>query len=290
MLGCRRACVDVEHAAGTERCFRRTGDDATLADERRLLIADHREDRGTTGQRGRFSDPAHCRHDARQERRVDVQRVKHAARPLVLRERRMIGKPGDCRVRRVGGVHGKVAEYRGNPRVDGAGAGVRRARSLDVRCEPHQLRRRLVGCEHQILLGTKTNAVAHGAQVLPAESGCHRRAGARVPHDGRGALSGDADCAHVSTTTQSRVRDSQHGVAHGNTVELHQPGERARRRQRLVREAGDARIVAHHRGAQARGADVDDEHAHDAATSLPRRSITETPPRRERSAGPACPG
>ena len=98
-------------------------------------------------------------------------------------------------VRVVRHVQLAAAQLPRQPGLDGAEAHVALAGALDVVEQPRHLRRRLVGCERQVVLGLRHDALHHGAQVLPAEGRRDRLAGGAIPHHRAGPLVRDAEHA-----------------------------------------------------------------------------------------------
>ena len=87
------------------------------------------------------------------------------------------------------------------------GVGAGRAGAATLVADWLGARRRPSACEHE--------AVADGAQVLPAEAGADRLAGGAVPHDGRRPLVGDADAVDRAGLGQRAAGDVEGGGGHG---------------------------------------------------------------------------
>ena len=236
------------------------GRDATLADERRLLVAGDAGDRRRTVERRRLADRAGRVDDGRQDRAGDVQQRRARDRPS--RRRCRVSEPGDRGVGEVGDVHLASGEVPHDPRVDRAEAQVAAAGRVGSVEQVLHLGGRLVRREAQSL-GLQHEAVADGAEVLPAEGGRDRHAGRAVPHDRRGALVGDADGVDGAALGEGRSGHVERGLGQDRRVELDETrrggvGAAPRDGARAVTVASGVTIAAAH---PAR-ADVDDEDAH----------------------------
>ena len=174
-----------------------------------------------------------------------------------------VDQAGDARVREVGdvgdatSVRCQMIQVSTVPKHDVAGSV-----GVDLVEEVRELRGGLVRREAQAV-GLEHQAVAEGAEVLPAESGCEGLAGGPVPDDRRGTLVGDADGGDRSVggehTTGRRDRRVGRELV---GVELDEPGagvdgsEGTRCSWTTVTSGGDDG------GPRRAGADVDDQDAH----------------------------
>jgi hypothetical protein len=164
--------------------------------------------------------------DRGQDRARHTERLAHAGVPRALLHR---VEPGDRCVGVVGDVHGTFRQRPREPRVDRAEAELGRvAPGRGVREQPPDLRGRLVGCEVDAVLRLRHDALAHGAQVLPAERRADRAAGCSLPHDGGRTLVGDAHPRHhlavgLRQRRASRVEDERR---ESGRVEFDEAGER----------------------------------------------------------------
>ena len=145
-----------------------------------------------------------------------------------------------------------------DPRVDGAEAEIARAVGIGHVEQERQLRRRRVRRDPQPLLA-QHQAHAGGAQVLPADAGSDGLAGGAIPHDRRCPLVGDPDGIDRPAVGQGGVGAFERGLGHRHRIELDEPGRGRRRQERLVVGVADGGVGADDRGAQAAGADIDDE-------------------------------
>ena len=192
----------------------------------------------------------------------------------------MLEQPADGGVRVVGDVQCALRQRPRDPGVDGAEAQVAPGEVARVGEQPQQLRGRLVRGEPQAVFGGDRHAVEHGAQVLPSEPDVDRHAGRPVPHQGRGALRGDAHSGDRTRLGQRRPGDVEHRGGHRDAVELDQARERARRRHRPVVHRGHRGIRPHDGGAQPRRTDVDHQDAVGRCAHRPPTSpVTSSPAR-----------
>ena len=189
---CAGVGAQVEHAARAEGDLGATGLDATLADQRGLLVAEHRRDRRGSGDRGRVADDTDGVDDARQRR------FGHAegSAPVVCPHRAVDDTQPvrrGRRVRLVADVQRALAQRPGDPAVDCSDAQVAALQAGRVGEEPPCLGRRLVRSHRPAVLEFGHDALADGAQVLPPQPGTHRFAGRSVPDERARPLVGDAD-------------------------------------------------------------------------------------------------
>ena len=157
---------------------------------------------------------------------------------------------------------------------------------VDLIEDGHHLGGRRVGGEPDAL-GLERQAGPDRAQVLPADARRQRRAGGPVPHNGRGALVGDAHAVDRTAVGQRRPGHGQHGAGHDAGVELDQPGRRRVGQHGCVVHVLDGGVGANDGRPHPRRPDVDDE---DAATgvAVQRRHVTTAADRRAR-ADRTCP-
>ena len=110
-------------------------------------------------------------------------------------------------------------------------------------------------------LGLEGETGPDGAQVLPADARAERCPGGPPPHDGRGALVGDAHAVDRTTVGQRGPGHGEHGAGHDPGVELDQPGRGRVGQDRRVVDMLDGGVGADDRRPHAGRADVDDEDA-----------------------------
>ena len=146
------------------------------------------------------------------------------------------------------------------PGVDGAEAQVAVAGAVDVVEQPGELGGRLVRGQGEVVGGLGRDALADRAQVLPAERRGDRLARRAVPDDRAGPLVGDAD---GGDRLVDGVDDLGGGVEHQahqrHGVELDEPGERGRRRERPRCHRDDRQAIVDGGRADAGRADVEHE-------------------------------
>jgi hypothetical protein len=126
---------------------------------------------------------------------------------------------------------------------------------------PRQLGGRLVRREPQALAGQR-EALDDRAQVLPAEGRADGLAAGPVPDDGGGPLVGDAHGVDRAGCRQHLLRHRHHDPAELGGVDLDEPRERGRRRERPVGDVVDRAVGPHDRRSQPARADVDHQDGH----------------------------
>ena len=182
-------------------------------------------------------------------------------------------QPPDRGVGQVGHVVRALGELPDDPRVGRAEAQVPRAVGVDRVEDVGELRRGQVRGEVEAL-GVEAEAVADGAQVLPALGRCDRHAGRPVPDDRGRPLVADADRRRPARARRaSRGRSSSASRAYSAASNSTSPGT-GRVGQR---GAADSWRDRRRRGARPRTRtplvpDVDDENAHVIPLALRLRS------------------
>ena len=208
----------VEHAAGAEGGLGQAGQRAPLPDKGSLLVAGDAADWRRACQGVGVADEARGVDDARQHRAWDAQPLEQWLVPV---HGGRVHQGGDGGVGGVGDVQGLAAVGRaarddpGHPGVDRAEAQLAPlgpgALGVDLVEDRHQLGGRGVGGDPDAL-GLEGETGSNGAQVLPADTGGERCPGAPLPHDGRGALVGDAHTVDGTALGQRGPGDGQDGA------------------------------------------------------------------------------
>ena len=276
----------VEHAAGAEGGLGQPGPGAALADERGLLVAgdaaDGRCARAVRWPRPTAPDESTMR---RQHGRRDAEPLEQRVVPV---DGRRVDQGGD---RGVGGVG----------HVEGVGSGARRPRaSRPPSCRPCRSTarrarpvRRSGSTASRMAITLVADAlgasrmpsawstrqvptVRRSCQPMPGRDGLP---GGALPHDGRGALVGDADAVDRPAVGAARPapppgRPRPCAAASNST----RPGAGRVGQHRDVVHVLDRGVGSHDGGAHARRADVDDQ---DAAAH---RLMTRAPGRTARAA------
>ena len=171
---------------------------------------------------------------------------------------------GDGGVARVGHMVTAFGEVPDDPGVDRAETEVAGAIRIDCGEERGELRGRLVRRESETL-GLPDEALADGAEVLPAEAGGKGLPGGSIPDDGGRALRGDAHTFDRPAGREHASGRLERGVGHGAWIELDETGHRGVRQHGDAVFVGDGSIGMHERRPHAGGADVDHEDAHGRA-------------------------
>jgi hypothetical protein len=171
----------------------------------------------------------------------------------------------------IGRVHRAGAQLPRQPGVDGAeaqlaGRGARHVVALAQ--DPLELGGRGQRVGEDALVEQLIDAL-HRARVLPDDGRIDRQAGLALPHQGRGALGGDADRGQVvrphTRATQRVADDAPRRLPDVQRVLLHPPGARVRRGDLFVRGADQHALLVEDHGADAGGAFVDGEDVHGAS-------------------------
>ena len=228
---------DVEHPAGAERDLGVAGPHAALAEQRRLLVAEHAGDRGRAGQGPGLTDDTGRVDDRGQHRRWDPQCRQRGFGPRIVGP---VPQPGQRGVRGVGDVQGAAGEGPGDPGVDGPEAQVTSPARVGLVQEPLELRGRLVRRQADAF-GPQLQAPPDRSQVLPADPGPDGFARGPVPEHGRAALVRDTDRTDGPEVLERRPGHAGHDVGHDGRVELDKAGGGRRREQRLAVLGDDAR-------------------------------------------------
>ena len=255
--------------AGAEGGLGLPGPGAALADQRGLLVAGHAGDR-PAARRGSRAGPTAPDESTMvgQQRLGDAQRGRGSRR--LQPDAVGVDEPGHPGVGGVGDVEPAARQGPGHPGVHRAEGQLAPLRPGAVRVgqveQGGHLGGRGVG-GHPDPLGLELQAGADGAQVLPPEA--RARPARRWPGPRRWSTPAGWRCPPRRTgppVGQARRGHLDHGVGHGDGVELDQPGERGVGQHRHVVDVLDGAVGADHRPPHPGGADVDDQDAHGQGT------------------------